>query len=104
MKFVDEVVIRVEAGDGGDGGVSFLREKYVPFGGPDGGDGGDGGSIYLQADPELNTLADYRFTRRFQAEAGQILNDGGDDGEDGGGQDDQAACALAGGGANDRGH
>jgi len=71
MKFVDEVLIRVEAGDGGDGCVSFRREKYIPFGGPDGGDGGDGGSIYLVADPELNTLADYRFTRRFQAERGQ---------------------------------
>jgi GTP-binding protein len=71
MKFVDEVIIRVEAGDGGDGCVSFRREKYIPFGGPDGGDGGDGGSIYLVADAELNTLADYRFTRRFQAERGQ---------------------------------
>jgi GTP-binding protein len=71
MKFVDEVIIRVEAGDGGDGCVSFRREKYIPFGGPDGGDGGDGGSIYLVADAELNTLADYRFTRRFQGECGQ---------------------------------
>ena len=71
MKFVDEVIIRVEAGDGGDGCVSFRREKYIPFGGPDGGDGGDGGSIYLRADAELNTLADYRFTRRFRAGRGQ---------------------------------
>lgn len=71
MKFIDEATILVAAGDGGDGCVSFRREKYIPFGGPDGGDGGDGGSIYLQADRELNTLADYRFTRRFQAEAGQ---------------------------------
>ncbi len=71
MKFVDEVTIRIEAGDGGDGGVSFRREKYIPFGGPDGGDGGDGGSIYLVADAELNTLADYRFTQRFRAERGQ---------------------------------
>lgn len=71
MKFVDEVIIQVEAGDGGDGCVSFRREKYIPFGGPDGGDGGDGGSIYLIADAELNTLVDYRFTRRFQAEPGQ---------------------------------
>jgi GTPase involved in cell partitioning and DNA repair len=55
MKFVDEVIIRVEAGDGGDGCVSFRREKYIPFGGPDGGDGGDGGSIFLRADAELNT-------------------------------------------------
>ena len=71
MKFVDEVIIRVEAGDGGNGGVSFRREKYIPFGGPDGGDGGDGGSIYLQAGGELNTLGDYGVTRRFQAEVGQ---------------------------------
>jgi GTP-binding protein len=70
MKFVDEVVIRVQAGDGGNGCVSFRREKYVPFGGPDGGDGGDGGSIYLVADPDLNTLADFRFTRLFRAERG----------------------------------
>ncbi|HRX71291.1 MAG: GTPase ObgE [Candidatus Competibacteraceae bacterium] len=71
MKFVDEALIRVEAGDGGDGCVSFRREKYIPFGGPDGGDGGDGGSIYLVAHAELNTLADFRFTQRFQAERGQ---------------------------------
>ncbi len=71
MKFVDEVVIRVEAGDGGNGCVSFRREKYIPFGGPDGGDGGDGGSVYLRADPDLNTLVDYRFTRQFRAERGQ---------------------------------
>src|SRR5512143_794912 len=71
MKFVDEVVIRVEAGDGGNGCVSFRREKYLPFGGPDGGDGGDGGSVYLCADPDLNTLVDYRFTRQFRAERGQ---------------------------------
>jgi GTP-binding protein len=71
MKFVDEVIIQVEAGNGGDGGVSFRREKYIPFGGPDGGDGGDGGSIYLVADAELNTLADYRFTRAFRADSGQ---------------------------------
>jgi len=71
MKFVDEVVIRVQAGDGGNGCVSFRREKYVPFGGPDGGDGGDGGSIYLVADPDLNTLADFRFTRVFRAERGR---------------------------------
>ncbi|QQS54081.1 MAG: GTPase ObgE [Candidatus Competibacteraceae bacterium] len=71
MKFVDEVIIRVEAGDGGNGCVSFRREKYIPFGGPDGGDGGDGGSVYLRADAELNTLADYRFTQRFRAGRGQ---------------------------------
>lgn len=71
MKFVDEVTIRVEAGSGGDGCVSFRREKYIPFGGPDGGDGGDGGSIYLEADANLNTLIDYRYTRLFRAESGQ---------------------------------
>lgn len=71
MRFVDEVEIRVQAGDGGDGCVSFRREKYVPFGGPDGGDGGDGGSIYLLADENLNTLVDYRYTRQFRAERGE---------------------------------
>jgi GTP-binding protein len=71
MKFVDEANIRVEAGNGGRGHVSFLRLKYVPFGGPDGGDGGDGGSIYAVADPNLNTLADFRFTRTFRAEHGE---------------------------------
>ncbi|MEE4376012.1 MAG: GTPase ObgE [Candidatus Competibacteraceae bacterium] len=71
MKFVDEVVIQVKAGDGGNGCVSFRREKYIPFGGPDGGDGGDGGSIYLVAEPDLNTLVDYRFTRHFRAKRGQ---------------------------------
>ncbi len=71
MKFVDEVVIRVQAGDGGHGCASFRREKYIPLGGPDGGDGGDGGSVYLQADSDLNTLVDYRFTRVFRAERGQ---------------------------------
>lgn len=71
MKFVDEVIIDVEAGKGGNGCMSFRREKYVPLGGPDGGDGGDGGSIYLRADPNLNTLVDYRYTRKFKAKNGQ---------------------------------
>jgi GTP-binding protein len=71
MKFVDEATIDVKAGDGGDGCVSFRREKYIPFGGPDGGDGGDGGSVYLVADSNLNTLADFRFERRFQAQRGE---------------------------------
>jgi GTPase len=70
MKFVDEAVIRVEAGNGGDGSASFRREKFVPFGGPDGGDGGDGGSIYLYADTGLNTLVDFRYHRLFSAENG----------------------------------
>lgn len=71
MKFVDEAVIRVQAGDGGNGCVSFRRERFIPFGGPDGGDGGDGGSIYLVADPDLNTLVDFRFTRAFRAARGE---------------------------------
>ncbi|MBI2383670.1 MAG: GTPase ObgE [Gammaproteobacteria bacterium] len=71
MKFVDEATIRVEAGNGGRGHVSFRREKYVPFGGPDGGDGGDGGSIWAVADPNLNTLADFRFNRAFRAQHGE---------------------------------
>ena len=71
MKFVDEAEIRVEAGDGGAGTVSFRREKYVPDGGPDGGDGGDGGSVYLVADENLNTLIDYRFEKFHRAERGK---------------------------------
>lgn len=70
MRFVDEAYIRVEAGDGGNGCVSFRREKYIPRGGPDGGDGGDGGSVYLVADHNLNTLVDFRTRRRFRAERG----------------------------------
>ncbi|WP_427981113.1 Obg family GTPase CgtA [Agarivorans sp.] len=71
MKFVDEAVIKVDAGDGGNGTISFRREKYVPRGGPDGGDGGDGGSVYLVADENLNTLIDYRFERFHKAERGE---------------------------------
>jgi GTP-binding protein len=71
MKFVDEADIRVMAGNGGNGCLSFRREKYVERGGPDGGDGGRGGSVYLVAEPSLNTLADFRFARKFKAEAGQ---------------------------------
>jgi GTP-binding protein len=71
MKFIDEATIEVRAGDGGNGCVSFRREKYIPFGGPDGGDGGDGGSVYLEAESGLNTLADFRHTRKFEAERGQ---------------------------------
>ncbi|RTE86255.1 MULTISPECIES: Obg family GTPase CgtA [Gammaproteobacteria] len=71
MKFVDEIEIRVEAGDGGNGCVSFRREKYIPKGGPDGGDGGDGGDVYLRADENLNTLIDYRFERTHRAVRGQ---------------------------------
>ncbi|WP_145496145.1 Obg family GTPase CgtA [Yersinia bercovieri] len=71
MKFVDEATILVVAGDGGNGCVSFRREKYIPNGGPDGGDGGDGGDIYLLADENLNTLIDYHFVKSFRAERGQ---------------------------------
>ena len=71
MKFVDEAHIQVEAGDGGNGCVSFRREKYIPKGGPDGGDGGDGGDVYLVADNNLNTLIDFRFERKFVAGRGE---------------------------------
>ncbi len=71
MKFIDEADIRVEAGDGGKGCVSFRREKFIPRGGPDGGDGGDGGSVYLVAREGMNTLADFRVHRRFRAESGR---------------------------------
>lgn len=71
MKFVDEVSIFVKAGDGGNGMMSFRREKFIEKGGPNGGDGGDGGSVFLEADENLNTLVDYRYTRRFQAQNGE---------------------------------
>lgn len=71
MKFVDEAIVRVEAGDGGNGIISFRREKYIPRGGPDGGDGGDGGNVYLVASEDLNTLVDYRFTKHYAAERGK---------------------------------
>jgi GTP-binding protein len=85
MKFVDEVTIKIIAGDGGNGVVSFRREKYIPRGGPDGGDGGDGGCVYLIGDPNLNTLADFRHVRTYTAEAGKkgagqkMIGKGGDD-------------------------
>ncbi len=71
MKFVDEARIKVIAGNGGRGCVSFRREKFVPFGGPDGGDGGDGGSVTLRSREGINTLADFRIVRTFRAENGQ---------------------------------
>lgn len=70
MKFVDEATIRVQAGNGGHGCLSFRREKYIERGGPDGGDGGRGGSVYLVADESINTLADFRVARKFRAESG----------------------------------
>lgn len=71
MKFVDEARIRVQAGNGGRGCLSFRREKFMPFGGPDGGDGGHGGSVILRAAPGINTLADFRVERTFKAQSGQ---------------------------------
>src|ERR1700760_2734609 len=71
MKFVDEAKLKVQAGNGGRGCVSFRREKFVPFGGPDGGDGGLGGSVYLRAQEGLNTLADFRIKRTYRAQHGQ---------------------------------
>lgn len=71
MKFVDEAIIKVEAGNGGHGCLSFRREKFIPFGGPDGGDGGNGGSVILIADKGLNTLIDFRYKRNFKAQNGQ---------------------------------
>ncbi len=85
MKFVDEATIKVHAGKGGNGCLSFRREKYIPHGGPDGGDGGDGGSIFLLAKEGLNTLIDFRYTRNFKAQNGQqgtsaeCTGKGGDD-------------------------
>ncbi|MGD9108729.1 MAG: Obg family GTPase CgtA [Gammaproteobacteria bacterium] len=70
MKFIDEATIIVEAGRGGDGCLSFRREKYIPFGGPNGGDGGDGGSVFLIGDKNLNTLVDFRYKRQFKAQKG----------------------------------
>ena len=70
MKFVDEANIKVDAGDGGSGTVSFRREKFMPDGGPDGGDGGDGGDIYMIANESINTLIDFRFQRFYAAERG----------------------------------
>ncbi len=71
MKFVDEATIKVQAGRGGNGCLSFRREKYIPRGGPDGGDGGDGGCIYLEADSAINTMVDFRYQRSYRAESGQ---------------------------------
>ncbi|MBT5005408.1 MAG: GTPase ObgE, partial [Halieaceae bacterium] len=71
MKFVDEASITVYAGKGGNGALSFRREKYVARGGPDGGDGGDGGSVFLEGDVNLNTMVDYRFVRSYRADIGE---------------------------------
>jgi GTP-binding protein len=85
MRFVDEATISVIAGDGGTGVVSFRREKFIQYGGPDGGDGGDGGSVYLVGDHDNNTLADFRHVRTYTADSGkrgggnQMTGKGGDD-------------------------
>ena len=71
MKFFDEALIDISAGSGGSGCVSFRREKFIPFGGPNGGDGGRGGSVWAVADLNINTLIDYRYTRRFDAKNGE---------------------------------
>src|SRR5436305_3903620 len=70
MKFIDEARIEAIAGNGGRGSASFRREKFVPYGGPDGGDGGRGGSVYLVANPEKNTLIDFHYRQHFKAQAG----------------------------------
>lgn len=85
MKFVDEAEITVTAGNGGNGCISFRREKFIPLGGPDGGDGGNGGSVWLVADENLNTLVDFRHLRKFKAQRGengmsrQMYGKGGED-------------------------
>lgn len=71
MKFVDEALIKVDAGNGGHGCLSFRREKFIPRGGPDGGDGGDGGSVFFEASSDLNTLVDFRYQRHYKAANGQ---------------------------------
>jgi GTPase len=71
MKFLDEAKIYIQSGAGGNGCVSFRREKFIEFGGPNGGDGGRGGHVLAVADPDLNTLIDYRYRQHFKASRGQ---------------------------------
>ncbi len=71
MKFLDQAKVYIKAGNGGSGSASFRREKYIEFGGPDGGDGGNGGSIIVEAERNLNTLIDFRYTQHFKAESGK---------------------------------
>ena len=85
MRFVDEAIVKIEAGTGGHGCLSFRREKFIPFGGPDGGDGGNGGSVYLEANKDLNTLVDFRYQRAYKAtngECGRGANCAGKAGDD----------------------
>src|ERR1700691_2840542 len=85
MQFIDEAQVRVQAGNGGRACASFRREKFVPFGGPDGGDGGLGGSVYLKAVEGMNTLADFRISRTYRGQNGEsgsgndCTGHGGDD-------------------------
>ena len=76
MKFIDEAKIYIKAGDGGNGIATFRREKYIPMGGPNGGDGGRGGRIYVIADRNINTLVDYRYTRKFLGQRGTEFHPG----------------------------
>src|SRR5690242_8775567 len=71
MKFLDQAKIFIRSGNGGGGAVSFRREKYVEYGGPDGGDGGRGGDVWIEAVEGLNTLIDYRYQQHFKADTGQ---------------------------------
>ena len=71
MKFLDQAKIYVSSGDGGDGCVSFRREKFIEFGGPDGGDGGKGGDVWVECVANLNTLIDYRYRQHFKAQSGR---------------------------------
>ncbi|HTP38849.1 MAG TPA: GTPase ObgE [Steroidobacteraceae bacterium] len=83
MKFVDEATMKVQAGNGGRGSVSFRREKFIPFGGPDGGDGGHGGSVYLRAAEGINTLADFRIARTYKGGNGEGGSGNGSSGRGG---------------------
>src|SRR5688500_5910976 len=83
LTFIDEVTINVRSGAGGAGCVSFRREKFVPFGGPDGGNGGRGGDLIAVANPQLGTLLDYKFHSRYAAEAGKGGEGGNRSGRDG---------------------
>ena len=76
MQFIDEAIIEVKAGDGGDGSAAFRREDGVPRGGPSGGDGGDGGSVIVVADFHLSSLLDFKYRRHYKADRGEMLSPG----------------------------